>query len=200
MKTIRITAWTLVCVLLLGTVSGCGQKKNKVDEEVVEEIVEEAPVETCITAVDRYLVDSIGKFYSPAEICIPGHNYIAVDETNADDILVWGDFWVMNYNQAGDTLKSVSGGNHPGLMHVRKIDDNHFEVVSFDGVEAGTGNDPSARRIFGDKYPEYQAAHSDDKKREATILEAIAEYVQNNGLAVTMCQDYGWPAVELPIE
>ena len=196
MKTFRITAWTLACVILFAAVSGCGQKKNKVEEEVVEE----APVETCITAVDRFLVDSIGKHYDPADFCIPCHNYIAVDETNADDILVWGDFWVLNYNQAGDTLKNVSGGNYPGLMHVRKIDDTHFEVVSFDAVEDGSRNDPSARRIFGEKYPEYQAAHSDDKKREAAILEAIAEYVRSNNLSVTMCQDYGWPAVELPIE
>lgn len=196
MKTFRITAWTLVCVIFFAAVSGCGQKKNKVEEEVVEG----TPVETCITAVDRFLVDSIGKHYDPADFCIPCHNYIAVDETNADDILVWGDFWVLNYNQAGDTLKNVSGGNYPGLMHVRKIDDTHFEVVSFDAVEDGSRNDPSARRIFGEKYPEYQAAHSDDKKREAAILEAIADYVRSNNLSITMCQDYGWPAVELPIE
>ena len=121
---------------------------------------------------------------------------MAVDETNANDILVWGDFWVFNYNQVGDTLKMVSGGNHPGLMHVRQTE-NGFEVTSFDRVADGSDNVPSAKRIFGDKYEAFQAFQSDDNKREQLRGEKLAEYVKKHNLSVTMYQDYGWPAKKL---
>ena len=51
-------------------------------------------------AIDRYLADSIGSKYAKGEHCVPIHSIVRVDERNAEDILVWGDFWVFNYNQA----------------------------------------------------------------------------------------------------
>ena len=74
------------------------------------------------SAIDRYLVDSIGSQYAKGEHCVPIHSIVRVDERNAEDILVWGDFWVFNYNQVGDTLKCVSGGSHPGLLHIRQTE------------------------------------------------------------------------------
>ena len=59
-------------------------------------------------AIDRYLADSIGSQYAKGEHCVPIHSIVRVDERNSEDILVWGDFWVFNYNQVGDTLKCVS--------------------------------------------------------------------------------------------
>ena len=88
-----------------------------------------------------------------------------VDERNAEDILVWGDFWVFNYNQVGDTLKCVSGGNHPGLMHISQTD-NGFKVTAFEQVEDGSRNLPTAKKIFGEKFDAFQAIHSDEQKRE----------------------------------
>ena len=61
-------------------------------------------------AIDRYLADSIGSRYAKGEHCVPIHSIVRVDERNPEDILVWGDFWVFNYNQVGDTLKCVSVG------------------------------------------------------------------------------------------
>ena len=45
---------------------------------------------------------------------------VEVDESDSADVRVWGDFWVFNYNISGDTLKTVSGGDHPGLFHLVK--------------------------------------------------------------------------------
>ena len=111
--------------------------------------------------------------------------------------MVWGDFWVFNYNLAGDTLKTVSGGNHPGLMHLKKTA-NGYEVTAFDAVEDGTGNLESAKRIFGDKFDSYQEISSLQEKREDMRLRFTADYVKEHGLSATMLQDYGWPAVALP--
>ena len=80
-------------------------------------------------AIDRYLADSIGSQYAKGEHCVPIHSIVRVDERNSEDILVWGDFWVFNYNQVGDTLKCVSGGSHPGLLHIRQTEKG-FEVTA----------------------------------------------------------------------
>lgn len=153
--------------------------------------------ETYFTAIDRYLIDSIGTHYPKAEAYIPFSTYIAVDERDAEDIQVWGDFWILNYDQAGDTLKMASGGNHPGKMHIRQTGDNHFEVTSFEQVEDGSSFTPSAKKIFGDKYNAFVAAQADDQKREAIRKESVIEYVQRHGLPVHYYQDYGWPAVNI---
>ncbi len=62
-------------------------------------------------AIERYFVNQIGKQYAEAEYCVPFQKIVSVDERDAENILVWGDFWVFNYNRSGDTLKTVSGDN-----------------------------------------------------------------------------------------
>ena len=136
--------------------------KKYENKEVV--LVNEQEI-TYFSAIDRYMSEVFGKQYAEGEYCVPIHNIVAVDESNAADILVWGDYWVFNYNQVGDTLKCVSGGSHPGLMHLQQTDKG-FEVTAFDQVEDGSSFLPTAQKIFGDKYEAFQAINSDDKKRE----------------------------------
>lgn len=116
-----------------------------------------------------------------------------VDERNSEDILVWGDFWVFNYNQVGDTLKCVSGGSHPGLLHIRQTEKG-FEVTAFDQVEDGSRYLPTAKktmvstnRLFGDKFDAFKTINSDEKNRERLRAEGLATYAKKNGLAVTLC-------------
>ena len=153
----------------------------------------------CFPAIERYLVNEFGKQYLKGEYCIPFQTVIAVDERNSEDILVWGDFWVFNYNLVGDTLETVSGGNHPGLMHIKQTDKG-FEVTAFDAVEDGSNNIPSAKRIFGDKYEIFHAVNSDDKRREKHRAEVLANYVKKNNIVATKYKGYGWPEKQLPLE
>lgn len=76
-------------------------------------------------------MDSISNQYAEAEIHVPLPTVVAVNESNGEDIKVWGEFWVMNFNQVGDTLKMVSGGSHTGLMHIRQTE-RGYEVTAFD--------------------------------------------------------------------
>ena len=192
---------TLFAFATLLIMAACNNKPTTapatdVNEASNEEVSKEQE-NTYLSAIDRYLVEEIGKHYAQGEHCVPIHNVVAIDESNAEDILVWGDFWVFNYNQVGDTLKCVSGGNHPGLMHVRQTD-NGFEVNSFDQVEDGSNNLPSAKRIFGDKYEAYQAINSNKEDREKLRAEGLATYVKKQGLSAPTYEDYGWPAKQLP--
>ncbi len=58
-----------------------------------------------LPALNQYLVDSIGSQYAPGEVCIPCPTIVACDNADSDSaMLVYGDFWVYNFNIAGDTL------------------------------------------------------------------------------------------------
>ena len=196
----KTTLWMLAAILICGvSMVSCGNKnaKEEAKEETtqVEQVVSDA--ELCKAAVNDYLVNVIGKNYAEAEYCIPSPFVISTNEGNKDDVLIWGDFWVFNYDISGDTLKTVSGGSHPGLMHLKKTD-NGFEVTNFEVVEDGEGNLESAKRIFGDNYDAFWEVNSNQEKREDIRLHFIADYVKEHNLPVKMLQDYGWPAVELP--
>lgn len=191
--------WMLAAILICGvSMVSCGNKNAKEEAKEptqVEQVVSDA--ELCKAAVNDYLVNVIGKNYAEAEYCIPSPFVISTNEGNKDDVLIWGDFWVFNYDISGDTLKTVSGGSHPGLMHLKKTD-NGFEVTNFEVVEDGEGNLESAKRIFGDNYDAFWEVNSNQEKREDIRLHFIADYVKEHNLPVKMVQDYGWPAVELP--
>lgn len=192
---------TLFALATLLIMVACNNKPatapaTDVNEARNEEVSKEQE-NTYLSAIDRYLVEEIGKHYAQGEHCVPIRNIVAVDESNAEDILVWGDFWVFNYNQSGDTLKSVSGGNHPGLMHICQTE-NGFEVKSFDQVEDGSSNLPSAKRIFGDKFDAFQAINSNKEDREKLRAEGLAKYVKKQGLSATTYEDFGWPVKQLP--
>ena len=195
----KTTLWMLAAILFCGvSMVSCGNKNAKEEAKEptqVEQVVSDA--ELCKAAVNDYLVNVIGKNYAEAEYCIPSPFVISTNEGNKDDVLIWGDFWVFNYDISGDTLKTVSGGSHPGLMHLKKTD-NGFEVTNFEVVEDGEGNLESAKRIFGDNYDAFWEVNSNQEKREDIRLHFIADYVKEHNLPVKMVQDYGWPAVALP--
>lgn len=187
-----------IVALLLGWVSlaGCRNQSAQPAGEAAQDSVETAELPTYFTAIDDYLVAELGSQYAKGEYCVPLHMIVGVDESNPDDILVWGDFWVFNYDQVDDTLKTVSGGSHPGLMHVRQVE-NAFEVTAFDQVEDGSQFLPTAKRIFADKFDAFSTIHSDDQQREQLRNEVLSDYVKKHHLQVSMYQDYGWPAKSL---
>ena len=199
--------WMLAAILVCGaSLIGCGNNKPNDSQKSPEEVSEEtgskevdrtAEIIAYNEAVDDYLVDVLGKQYAEGKICIPYPFVVSTDDGDLNDIKVWGDFWVFNYNLSGDTLKTVSGGNHPGLLHLKKTGDT-FEVTNFEAVEDGAGNTESAKRIFGDKYDCYQEISSQAEKREQERLRFTSDYVKKHNLSATMLQDFGWPAVELP--
>ena len=200
-KTLKM--WMMAAILICGiSLVGCGNKKAKeqpkeTQEETikVEEVVSEA--ELCNAAVEDYLVNVIGKNYAEATYCIPCPFVISTDNANKNDVLVWGDFWVFNYDLSGDTLKTVSGGSHPGLLHLKRTDKG-FEVTGFDAVVDGAGNMESAKKIFGDKFDAFWELNSNAEKREDIRLHFVADYVKKHNLSAKLLQDYGWPAVALP--
>lgn len=192
------TAFLILTIAVLMT-AGCkgGRTAGKAQGEAAAEQQAEAP-DTFMDAIERYLTDSIAPNYLKAAYCIPYCNWVSADTSRPDTVAVLGDFWVLNYVQEADTLKTVSGGNHPGRMLVCKGADGRFEVTEFEQTADGSDNLTSAQRIFGDKFNEFAAAHSNDIEREKKREKALAKFVKRTGLPVHFYKDYGWPALEIP--
>lgn len=141
-------------------------------------------------AINDYLIKNIGQQYLKGELCIPTLLIVATEE-DADTARVWCDNHVYWYNVCGNTLKTVSGGNHSGLMTLVKKN-GRPTVTSFEQTTDGAGNEASARRIFGSHYDVYQSMHSHHDVSEAARKEQLNEYVRQNKLAICYYQDYGW--------
>lgn len=198
--TILMAAVFLCCGLM--SVGAC-QSGTKAATPITREESDKAFMEQVeknpefYAALNGYLADSIGSQYAPGELCIPCPTVIASTPQDDGNMRVLGDFWVFNYNVVGDTLKMVSGGSHPGAMILKKTDAG-YEVISFNQVEDGSRNLPSAKRIFGDMYEAFHSINSDQETREQARALFIAKYVKDNKLTVKFYQDYGWPAREIP--
>ena len=142
-------------------------------------------------AISDYLVNEIGKLYQKSDLCIPVLMMIHEERD-----LFMGDFWVFWYEQSGDTLKCISGGNHAGCMTLSN-ENGQYKVTSFDQTVDGAGNDASAQRIFGSYYDIYQNIHSNERIREAVRQEQLRYYLKRHNLNAHYYQDYGWPVVEI---
>ena len=151
--------------------------------------------QTLRQAMCDYLVKDIGAHYRQGQLCIPTLLIVA-EEESSDETRVWCDSWVYWYDVAGDTLKTVSGGNHAGCMTIRQQDGNPV-VTSFEQTEDGAGNEASAKRIFGKHYEVFQNMNSNQEVREAARKEQLQWYIRQQGLNIRFYQDYGWPAVSL---
>ena len=144
-------------------------------------------------AINDYLLREIAPYYRQGELCVP--SLMIVHE---EDSCVMGDFWVFWYKMKGDTLKTVSGGSHPGMMTLTYAN-SQPQVIDFERVEDGSRFMPTAKRIFGDYLDVFMTMHSNETIREAVRREQLYEYVQQNGLNAHYYQDYGWDAKELEL-
>ena len=165
-------------------------------QDCIENIANSRKEQSLRDAISDYLVKEIGSQYLQGELCVPVLMMVSTEEPDDVQKLVWGDFWVFNYNIAGDTLKTVSGGNHSGCMLLQRKN-GALVVTSFEQTEDGARNEISAKRIFGKHYDVYQNMHSNQDVREAVRHEQLKEYARRNGLSVRYYQDYGWDAVVL---
>ena len=193
--TIRILLCMAVATMLF---SSCGNWKGGRNAAPVEPEAVQTATDSYFQAIDRYFTSEVAPQYAPAAHSITYHDYAVVDDSNPEDIQVLGDFWVENYDIVGDTLMFVSGGNHAGKMHVKKDSAGNYFAPGLDAVGDGSNYLPTARAIFGERFDEFQKAHSDQDLREQIRKNAISGYVFKNHLGVKYYKDYGWPAVRIP--
>ena len=152
-------------------------------------------------AVYQYLVEKIAPQYDLPEgaVSIPIVQLVDEDVDSDDgEAEVKGDFWILNYVIEGDTLKMVSGGNHPGKMELETVGSG-YTVTEFEQVGDGSNFEPTARDIFEEQYDMFMKVYGDEESRESLRAQIMADYVKANGLSVTKYQDEGWDPVNIPL-
>ena len=147
-------------------------------------------------AMSDYLVKEVGEHYLKGDMCIPSLMVVASEKSNPTETRVWCDCWVWWYELSGDTLKTVSGGNHSGCMTIETKGGKPV-VTAFEQTTDGASFTPSAKRIFGKHYDTFELMHANHDVVEAVRKEQLGEYVQRHNIPVHYYQDYGWDAVEL---
>ncbi len=150
-------------------------------------------------AIYQYVTDELSKNYDPADVTIPSVAEVYIDSSDKDDIKYYADFWIFNYDLDGDTLETKSGGNYPGIIHLKETD-GLYEVTKIELVEDGEDFDENAKKLFGDQYDAFMKVYSDSDLNNEIRAQIIANYVAANGLPITQYQDYGWEPVQLPQE
>lgn len=146
-----------------------------------------------------YLKENLLGSRNEKETVIPCPVIVYTDESNNDDIRVYGNFWIYSYYLDGDIMKTSSGGSYPGCIHIKSTDAG-YEVTDMEIVEDGQNYTDSAKKIFGEHYEDFVKATGDTAGTEEIRAQIIANYVAANDLSVTAYQDYGWDPVALPEE
>lgn len=204
-RTLLLTITALLIIAACFT--GCGQSANQTQEaaEATTEAKEPEYIgaaygytgdDPVVLAVYKYMVEEVGKSYDKSDVSIPTVAIVYTDSSDENDIKVYGDFWIENYKINDKILECESGGNYPGVMHVKKDGDN-YTVTKFDIAEDGENFDASARELFGDHLEDFMKVFSDDKAKDELRKETIRNYVKMNKLPITAYQDYGWDPVQL---
>lgn len=147
-----------------------------------------------IVAVDLPTVSERGETQIPAPVIVK------IDDSNPQDIKVWGNFWSYNYTLNGMTLTCEGGGEMPGIMHLAKTEDGYM-VIGFEGVGDGSDYAKDMKALCKGHLGLYQKLlnTSDGKNEECVAIrkELIESYVNYYDLNVDSYQDYGWDPVYL---
>ena len=143
-----------------------------------------------------YVKKTDGQYYDAGDVMIPNYIVLKADESDPQDVKVWGNFWTMNYDLQGDNLFTKNGGEVSGLIHLRKTPAG-YEVTGFDKVGDGSSYTPDMNRIFGVDQALMNAFRNLDAVKEQNRADTIRKYVMQNGLNIRTYQDYGWDKVPL---
>lgn len=128
-------------------------------------------------------------------IFVPTPLVVKTDDSDKNDIKVFGDFWVYGYTMDGTIFTMKNGGSYPGCYHL-KDEDGNISFVKFDVAEDGSGNYESLVKICeGDENLVKEIFDISDKDEDKTRAEFIKMYASDNGLSVSGYKDYGWPVV-----
>lgn len=140
----------------------------------------------------RYIMENCGSQYDAEDIMIPFVNILRVDDSDPEDILVWGNYKVINYEKCGSTLLVRSGGSYPGLIHMRR-DGDSIAGVSMDVVKDGSDEEGSIEEIFGvdeELLEAYRRSNAYEEDHEI-VLNTLRWYREDTGLAIEAYEDYG---------
>ena len=140
-----------------------------------------------------YLLDTYGEYFEEEDISLPYVYDFAFNESDPEDIVVWGNYQLYNYALRGTTLMTRSGGDFTGAVHLKEEGDG-FVVTSMDLLEDGAGYAQSEEEIFGitdELWDSYLQSRTEEAEL-AVITDTIRWYSEDTGIPIEAFEDYGW--------
>ncbi len=168
--------------------------------EETEPVMEKLP-EFEYTGEDPYF-DAVWDFlrtvnlanFAPAQVMIPEFDILREDDSDPEDIKIWGHFWLTNYNLEGDTLMMQSCGDYPGLYHLLPLEEG-YQVFCVEEIEDGENYSVTAEKIFGVDKDLLEAFYNSGEENQDYRIDAVRMYAEDTGLDIKAYQDFGWDPV-----
>ena len=146
-------------------------------------------VEDYMDVIDAYLInEEKANAIDPAGVYIP-YGFIAqIDDTKPEDMIAYGSFNIDGYELINTTLFETTGWRNYGAIHLKKNDDGSMEVISADLPDT----EEESKKVFEPVKGLFEKVSKEaDSSLDGLREEAIAQYVNTNGLNITQWQQHG---------
>ncbi|MBR1692160.1 MAG: hypothetical protein IJ711_05220, partial [Lachnospiraceae bacterium] len=77
-----------------------------------------------------YLAFKAERDYDPAHVMLPYVHVVEMDESDPGDVLLYGDYYLWEFEKDGDILVAVSGGHRPGIIHAERFGEGETAIYS----------------------------------------------------------------------
>lgn len=142
--------------------------------------------------VCHFLVEnSFGDEAADLNICVPV--VLKMDDSDPKDVKLWGEYMIYKYQLMKTSLIEEGGGSFGGVVHLDTTGGSPL-VKDFDFLEDGAGYDASVDKLFGKEGLKDAYLEACDN-RDQYLAEALANYINKNGLYITQYQSNGWAPV-----
>jgi hypothetical protein len=143
-------------------------------------------------SVCHFLVEnSLGDEAADLNICVPV--VLKMDDSDPKDVKLWGEYMIYKYQLMKTSLIEEAGGSFGGVAHLDTTGGSPL-VKDFDFLEDGSGFDESLDKLFGKEGLKDAYLEACDN-RDQYLAEALANYINKNGLYITQYQSNGWAPV-----
>ena len=152
---------------------------------------EDEKIKAITDDLNEYSVSLFGK-QGAVEIPTP---YISkVDDSDKNDIKVYGNFYIYGYEMYGTIFHNKNGSANPGCYHLKE-DNGEYAVIKKEFAEDGSRNWSSLVEICGGDEDLAKSVYPDDDTIEKLRMEFAKMYAENNNLRLSGIKDYGWPVI-----
>ena len=134
-------------------------------------------------------------FGNQGAVEIPSPLIVKTDDSDKNDIKVYGDFTIYGYIMDGTIFDNKNGGSFPGCYHLKEENGN-VTFVKKEIAEDGSNNYSSLVKICGnDENLAKEILAAKDKDQDKTRVEYAKMYAKKNNFRLSGIKDYGWPVI-----
>ena len=158
MKKVFLSIITLLLVL-----SSCTKTNVTVKED-----------DKVLNAITSYMLDESKSLFGDGKfIEVPTPYIVSIDDSDENDIKVYGNFYIYGYELKNTIFYNVNGASQPGCFHI-KIDDSIATVIKKEIAEDGSNNWSSLVRICnGDESLAKKILNPGDDLKEDIRIDAV---------------------------